>query len=190
MLLVRTVSLALMLIAAAAAQRQLFDIQALLKIQRISEPQLSPDGKAVAFTVQSVDLEQDTKPKQIYVVPTAGGLPKQVTTDGTDNERPRWSPDSKRIAFISNRGGSSQVWVMNQDGSQPRQVTTLATEAGGVLWSPDGNKLVFTSDVFPDCPDDGCAKSRLEGEKNNKVKARSYTTMLFRHWTEWRGKRR
>ncbi len=190
MLLVRTVSLALMLITAAAAQRQLFDVQALLKIQRISEPQLSPDGKAVAFTVQSVDLEQDTKPKQIYVVPTAGGLPKQVTTDGTANERPRWSPDSKRIAFISNRGGSSQVWVMNQDGSQPRQVTTLATEAGGVLWSPDGNKLVFTSDVFPDCPDDGCAKNRLDAEKNNKVKARSYTTLLLRHWTEWRGKRR
>jgi len=88
-----------MLIAAAAAQRQLFDVQALLKIQRISEPQLSPDGKAVAFTVQSVDLEQDTKPKQIYVVPTAGGLPKQVTTDGTDNERPTLVTRLQAIAF-------------------------------------------------------------------------------------------
>ena len=190
MLLVRTVGLALMFAAAAAAQRQPFDVQALLKIQRIGEPQLSPDGKTVAFTVQSVDLEQNTKPKQIYVVPTSGGPPKQVTTEGTDNERPRWSPDSKRIAFISNRGGSSQVWVMNSDGTLPRQVTNLSTEAGGVLWSPDGNKFVFTSDVYPDCPDDNCTKSRLEAEKNNKVKARSYTTLLFRHWTEWQGKRR
>ena len=190
MLLVRTVGLALMLAAGAAAQRQPFDVQALLKIQRIGEPQLSPDGKTVAFTVQSVDLEQNTKPRQVYVVPTAGGPPKQLTTEGTDNERPRWSPDSKRIAFISNRGGSSQVWVMNADGSLPRQVTNLSTEAGGVVWSPDGNKFVFTSDVYPDCPDDNCAKSRLEAEKNNKVKARSYTTLLYRHWTEWRGKRR
>jgi len=190
MLLVRTVGLALILGAAAAAQRQPFDVQALLKIQRIGEPLLSPDGKTVAFTVQSVDLEQNTKPKQIYVVPTAGGPPQKVTTEGTDNERPRWAPDSKRIAFVSNRSGSSQVWVVNSDGSQPRQVTNLSTEAGGVLWSPDGNKFVFTSDVYPDCPDDNGAKSRLEAEKNNKVKARSYTTLLFRHWTEWRGKRR
>ena len=179
-----------MLAAVGAAQRQPFDVQALLKIQRIGEPQLSPDGKTVAFTVQSVDLEQNTKPKQIYVVPTSGGPPQKVTTEGTDNERPRWSPDSKRIAFISNRGSSSQVWVMNSDGTLPRQVTNLSTEAGGVLWSPDGNKFLFTSDVYPDCPDDNCAKSRLEAEKSNKVKARSYTTLLFRHWTEWRGKRR
>jgi dipeptidyl aminopeptidase/acylaminoacyl peptidase len=190
MALLRTVGLALMLAAAGAAQRQPFDVQGLLKIQRIGEPQLSPDGKTVAFTVQNVDLEQNTKPKQIYVVPTSGGPPQKVTTEGTDNERPRWSPDSKRIAFVSNRGGSSQVWVMNSDGSLPRQVTNLSTEAGGVLWSPDGNKFVFTSDVYPDCPDDNCAKSRLEAEKSNKVKARSYTTLLFRHWTEWRGKRR
>jgi dipeptidyl aminopeptidase/acylaminoacyl peptidase len=179
-----------MVAAAAAAQRQPFDVQALLKIARIGEPQLSPDGKTVAFTVQSVDLGQNTKPKQVYVVPTAGGAPQQITTEGTDNERPHWSPDSKRIAFISNRGGSAQVWIMNADGSQPKQVTNLATEAGGVLWSPDGNKLVFTSDVYPDCPDDACAKNRLEAEKNNKVKARTYTTLLFRHWTEWQTKRR
>jgi dipeptidyl aminopeptidase/acylaminoacyl peptidase len=190
MLLVRTVGLALMVAAAAAAQRQPFDVQALLKIARIGEPQLSPDGKTVAFTVQSVDLGQNSKPKQIYEVPTAGGAPQQITTEGTDNERPRWSPDSKRIAFISNRGGSAQVWIMNADGSQPKQVTNLSTEAGGVLWSPDGNKLVFTSDVYPDCPDDTCAKNRLEAEKNNKVKARTYTTLLFRHWTEWQTKRR
>ena len=190
MLLARTVSLALLLAAAAAAQRRPFDVQALLKIARISEPQLSPDGKTVAFTVQTVDLEQNTKPKQIYLVPTAGGPPRQITTDGTDNERPRWSPDSKRIAFISNRGGSSQVWIMNADGSGPKQVTDLSTEAGGVLWSPDGAKLVFTSDVYPDCSDDTCAKNRLEADKNNKVKARTYTTLLFRHWAEWRGRRR
>src|SRR5579862_3426295 len=139
MLLVRTVGLTFMLAAAGAAQRQPFNVQALLKIQRIGEPQLSPDGKTVAFTVQTVDLEQNTKPKQIYLVATSGGVPRQVTTEGSDNERARWSPDSKRIAFISNRGGSSQVWVMNADGSQPRQVTSLSTEAGGVLWSPDGN---------------------------------------------------
>jgi dipeptidyl aminopeptidase/acylaminoacyl peptidase len=189
-LLLRTQGVLLLLAATLAAQKQPFNVQALLKIARISEPQLSPDGKTVAFTVQTVDIAQNTKPKQIYVVPANGGAPSQITNQGTDNERPQWSPDSKRIAFISDRGGSAQVWIMNADGSQPRQITNLSTEAGGVLISPDGKKLLFTSNVFPDCADDNCNKNRLEAEKNNKVKARSYTTLLYRHWTEWQTKRR
>ncbi|MBZ5610545.1 MAG: S9 family peptidase [Acidobacteriia bacterium] len=186
----RSLCLLLALALSLSAQKQPFDVQALLKIARISEPQLSPDGKTVAFTVQTIDLQQNSKPKQIYVVASTGGAPRQITTQGTGNERPQWSPDSKRIIFISNRGGSSQVWIMNADGSEARQITSLATEAGGVLVSPDGKKLVFTSAVYPDCPDDACNKTRLEAEKNNKVTAHSYTTLLYRHWTEWQTKRR
>ena len=176
--------------ASLAAQKQPFDVQALLQIARVQEPQLSPDGKTVAFTVQTVDIEKNIKPKQIYTVPLMGGSPRQITLQGADNERPQWSPDSSRIAFISDRGGSAQVWIMNADGSNARQITNLSTEAGGVLFSPDGKKLVFTSSVYSDCPDDACNKGRLEAEKNNKVKARSYTTLLYRHWTEWQTKRR
>jgi len=187
-----TRSLCLLLAAAISlvAQKQPFDVNALLKIARIGEPQLSPDGKTVAFTVQSIDLNQNSKPKQIYTVPVSGGGPRQITTEGDDNERPEWSPDSSHIAFISNRSGSAQVWIMNADGSSAKQITNLSTEAGGVLFSPDGKKLVFTSAVYPDCPDDACNKTRLEAEKNNKVKARSYTTLLYRHWTAWQDKRR
>jgi dipeptidyl aminopeptidase/acylaminoacyl peptidase len=190
MTMVRTTCLAVLLAASLAAQKQAFDVQALLKIARISEPALAPDGKTVAFTVQSVELELNTKPKQIYVVPINGDTPRQITTQGTSNERPQWSPDSKRIAYISNGGGSAQVWIMKADGTEARQLTNLSTEAGGVLFSPDGKKLVFSSEVYPDCPDDACNKSRLEAEKNNKVKARSYTTLLYRHWTQWQSKRR
>ena len=177
--------------ASLAAQKQPFDVQTLLKISRIQEPQLSPDGKTVAFTVQTVDLAQNTKPKQIYIVPAIGGSPRQITIQGTDNERPEWSPDSRQIAFISDRSGSAQVWIMNADGSNARQITSLSTEAGGVLFSPDGKKLVFTSDVFPGlCRTTLATRSRLDAEKNSKVKARSYTALLYRHWTEWQTKRR
>jgi len=182
----RATFIACILASGLYAQNQPFDVTALLKISRISEPQLSPDGKLVAFTVQTVNIDQNTKPKQIWVIAASGGAAQQITHDGSQNERPRWSPDSRRIAFISNRAGSSQVWTMNADGSQPKQITSLSTEAGGVLFSRDGKKLVFTSSVFPSCgADDACNKQRLDAVKNSKVKARSYTTLLYRHWTEW-----
>jgi Tol biopolymer transport system component len=143
--MVRAITLGLMLAASSWAQKAPFDIQALLKVQRIGDPQLSPNGATVAFTVQKVDLESNTKPTHIYAVPLAGGAPRQLTTEGKSNERPRWSPDSARIAFVSDRSGSSQIWLMKADGSALKQVTNLSTEAGGVLFSPDGKRLVFTS---------------------------------------------
>lgn len=172
------------------AQKKPFDVDALLKLNRISEPQASPDGKWVVYTVTTIDLEQNTKPKQVWIVALEGGQPRQITKDGTSNERPRWSPDSKRIAYISNRGGSSQIWLMDPDGGNAKQVTNLSTEAGGVMFSPDGKNLVFTSEVYPDCTDDGCNKKRLDEEKASKVKARVYTSLLYRHWNEFQGKRR
>src|ERR1700730_6137039 len=126
-MVLRKTNVLLLLAASLAAQRPSFDVQALLKIARISEPQLSPDGQTVAFTVQTVDLNQNTKPKQIYVVPTDGGTPRQITSQGTGNERPEWSNDSRNIAFISNRSGSAQVWIMRADGSDARQITNIST---------------------------------------------------------------
>ena len=177
--------------AAPIFAQQPFDVATMLKLARISEPQLSPNGRLVAFTVQTVDLEKNTKPKHLYLVPIDGGSPRQLTSEGSQNERPRWSPDSRQIYFISNRSGSSQVWAMDSDGNRTRQVTRLATEASGVSVSRDGKKLVFLSSVYPECgADDACNKDKIEGEDKNKVKARVYTSLLYRHWTQWQTKRR
>jgi len=183
--------LALVCAAGLFAQKQPFAVDTMLKISRISEPALSRDGKLVAFTVQTVDVEKNTKPKQIYTVPLDGGLPRPITRDGTQNERARWSPDSKQIYFVSTREGSSQIWKMDPDGSNARQISHLSTEASGILVSADGKKIVFLSSVYPECgSDDKCNKDKIEAEKQNKVKARIYTSLLYRHWTEWQSKRR
>ena len=173
----------------ALAQKLPFDFQALMKVKRISDPRISPDGKSIAFTVQTIDLENNLKPQQIYVVGMEGSNPRQITTSG-NNERARWSPDSKRLAFVSDRGGSSQLWLMDADGGNSKQVTNLSTEASGVLFFPDGKSLLFTSEVFPDCPDEACNARKLEAEKTDKVKARVYTSLLYRHWKEFRSPRR
>ncbi|MDQ6707161.1 MAG: S9 family peptidase, partial [Acidobacteriota bacterium] len=170
------------------AQKQPFDIDAMLQLARVSDPQVSPDGRNIAFTNQTIDVPNNKKPKQIYIVPLSGGLPRQIADSG---ERARWFPDSKSIAFVSDRGGSSQIWQMDADGSNPKQLTKLSTEASGVLVSPDGKYILFTSDVFPECgADDACNQEHIEAEKESKVKARVITSLLYRHWTTWQGKRR
>ena len=173
----------------AAAQKQPFTFDAMTQVKRVSDPQLSPDGRLVAFTVSVVEMEKNGSNRQIWIVPASGGSPRQITTEG-QNSRPRWSPDSRRLSFLSSRSGSQQIWTMNPDGTDARQVTRLATEADGHIWSPDGANFVFSSEVYPDCPDEACNERRLEQEKQSKVKARVYTSLLYRHWSQWQGKRR
>ncbi len=168
-----------------------FTAETMMRLARISEPTLSLDGATVAFTVQRIDVPGNTKPTQIYTIPLAGGTPTQITFAGEQNGSPRWSPDSRTIYFISNRGGSSQIWAMSPDGSDARQITNLATEAGGVLPTPDGTRLLFTSQVYPECgADDACNQRRIGEEESSKIQARIYDTLLYRHWNEWRGNRR
>ncbi len=179
--------------AIASAQKRPFDATAMMALKRIGDPQISPDGRWVAFSVQSVDIAANKKPTQIWVVALDGGAPRQITKDGDgdDNERPRWSPDSKRIAYVSNRGGSSQIWLMDADGANAKQATSFATEADGVVYSPDGKNLMFTSAVYPECgADNACNQKNLDADAANKVKARIYTDLLYRHWTGWQSKRR
>lgn len=172
------------------AQKQPFNFEAMMKLARLSEPHLSPDGRTVAFTLGRIDMEKNTTVRQIYTVPVAGGTPVVLTAEG-NNTRPRWSPDGKRLAFLSTRSGGSQIWVMNPDGSEQKAVTSLSTEAANFQWTPDGKAFVFTSEVYPDCgADDACNKKKLDAEKASKVKARVYTSLLYRHWNQWQGARR
>ncbi|HSP67866.1 MAG TPA: S9 family peptidase, partial [Bryobacteraceae bacterium] len=93
--------------------------------------------------------------------------------------------------FVSNRSGSSQVWVMNADGSSARQLGKFAAEAGGIVLSPDGKKIVFLSSIYPECAaDDACNQRKIEEDSRSKVKARIYTSLLYRHWTQWQTARR
>jgi dipeptidyl aminopeptidase/acylaminoacyl peptidase len=173
------------------AQKRAFDVNAMMELKRMSDPQVSPDGRWVTFTVQTADVAANKRPSQIWIVALAGGAPRQITHDGEANQRARWSPDSKRIFYMSDRGGSSQIWAMDADGGNAKQVTSLATEADGVTVSPDGKNLLFTSELYPECgADDACNKKLLDEDKNGKVKARIYTELLYRHWTAWSSRRR
>jgi dipeptidyl aminopeptidase/acylaminoacyl peptidase len=172
-----------------AAAKEPFTVQAMFGLKRIAEPNLSPDGQHVAFTVSIVDVEANSSQRHIYVTQTSGGSPRAIATEGR-NSHPRFSPDSKSIAFLSTRSGESQIWLMNPDGTGAKQLTRLSTGVEEFEWSPDGKFVVAVSAVFPDCTDDACNAKKIEEEKNSKVKARIYTGLLYRHWTEWQTPRR
>ncbi len=157
-----------------------------MKVRRVGDPQLSPDGKRVAFTIGDVNWDTNKVVNQIYVKSIDGGAMKQLTNGAGSATTPRWSPDGKKIAYVT--GG--QIWVMDSDGDDKDQVTKISTSAAGPVWSPDGKWLAFTSDVYPDCSNDDCNKKKDEAAESSKVKAHITTRLLFRHWDEWRDVKR
>ncbi len=163
-----------------------YSVEDLLKIRRVGDPQVSPDGKRVAFTIGDVNFDANRTVTQIYIMSSAGGDMKQLTSGAGSSSTPRWSPDGRKIAYVT----GDQVWVMEPDGSNKEQVTKISTGAGGPVWSPDGNWIAFVSDVYPDCTNDECNRARDEVAEKNKVKAHVTDRLLFRHWVEWRDRKR
>jgi len=170
----------------AAAQNRTYTIEDLLKVRRVGDPQMSPDGKQVAFTIGDVNYDANRVVTQIYVTSIGGGTAKQLTTGDRSSSAPRWSPDGKHLAFTT--GG--QIWVMESDGDHKEQVTKISSGAAGPVWSPDGKWIAFTSDVYPDCDNDECNKKRDEQAETSKVKAHIATRLLYKHWDEWRDVKR
>lgn len=168
-----------------------FTFEDMMALKRISGPQISPNGKWVLFSAVDVNLQENTKIPRLWIVPLAGGESRQLTSDRAGEDRGRWSPDGRQILFVSSRDGSSQIWVAGVDpdtgslSGDVHKITAISTEADGALWSPDGKTILFTSQVYPDCPDDACNKSRDDQQAASKVKAMIFARLFYRHWSSF-----
>src|SRR5262245_1597308 len=146
------------LMSAAFAQDRRLTIEELLKVRRVSDPQVSPKGDLVAFTITDMDQAANKGTTQIYLVPLSGGEVRQLTNDEHSSASPRWSPDGERLAFISARDGDDQIWTIDVSSGTLKKITTISTGAGDPVWSPDGKWMAFVSDIYPECKDDACNK--------------------------------
>ena len=183
--------------AVVAADKRAMTLDDLFALKRVADPQISPDGKQVAYQVGTVDMDANKIVSSIWLAATDGkSPPRQLTNSGKRDAHPRWSPDGKQILFESNRSGSSQLWLLDMAGGEATQITDIASEASGGIWSPDGKRIVFVSAVYPEYSElpfaDSNAKNKERNEQAEKspVKARVFTKLFFRHWDSYvEGKR-
>src|SRR2546423_14760169 len=176
-----------LLVASTACAGHPFRVEDMQQVQRVGAPHISPDAKWVVFPVSRSDVAKNRLVTNLWIVPAAGGVPRQLTFgDAGVNADPRWSPDSRSVYFVSTRAAAKpQVFRMPVDGGEARQVTNLPTGVAGYAVSPDGKSLALIASVFPACADLACNEKEAKARDETPVKVRVINDVPFRRWDTW-----
>src|SRR4029453_11172046 len=150
--------------------------QDLTRINFVTDAQISPDGRRIAFVVTSLSEERDEYLSNIWIVDAVGGEPRRFTPGPRRDVEPRWSSHGTRLAFLSERSPKEklQLYVMPADGGEPTRLTSLENGAGSGGWSPDGERLAFVSRVG------GQREPESEEERRKSRPARVVTSLKYR----------
>lgn len=117
------------------------------QMEYASDPQLAPDGKRIAFVRNFMDMKKDRRRSNLWVINVDGTDLRPLTTGDTNDTSPRWSPDGKRLLYLSRTDGSAQLYCRWMDSGQTARLTQTATDPAGLAWSPDGKSIAFTMHV-------------------------------------------
>ena len=163
-----------------------FTVEDMHQMLRASDAQLSPDGKWIAFSVARSDVAKNKMVTNLWIVSASGGDGRPLTFgDKGANMRPRWSPDSKWLYFLSTRTDRPQLYRLPLQGGEAVQLTKTGIGVDSFVLSPDGKTVALTASVFPDCQDLSCSDKKAKEKEENPVKARVLTTMPVRRWDTW-----
>lgn len=136
-----------MLIASQANAAERFGIDQYLALQSVSEISASPDGRYVAYTVTAADLEKDKYLSSVWVQPVAGGPPLRMSSKDSSSSSPRWSPDGRYLAVLSDRTDeTTQVWLYDLRGGDAQQLTEFKQGIDDFRWSPDGKRMLLVAE--------------------------------------------
>jgi dipeptidyl aminopeptidase/acylaminoacyl peptidase len=140
-------------------------------VLEVRDPQRSPDGKWVAYTLTRAIKDTDKGDTDVWMVSWTGGDPIQLTSTPDSESRPRWSPDGKYLSFVSSRQGAKggQLWLMNRLGGEAVKLTDVKGGVADYAWAPDGARLVL---VVND-PDPRVAEAEAEQEKAKEGPAKT-----------------
>jgi len=170
-------------------EKQPFNVDNLLAMQRILEWQVSPNSRWIAFTVCTTDLDADKGRTDIWVVGTDGEGLRRLTTHPEADGGACWLPDNRTLLFLSTRSGSSQVWRLSIDGGEAQQVTNEPLEVSNLIVSRGGRRIAYTMEVFPGASPRE-TKERLDALNSRKASGVLYDRIFVRHWDTWKDGRR
>jgi dipeptidyl aminopeptidase/acylaminoacyl peptidase len=187
MRLFTSVVLALVTLAFPARAAHSFHVEDMQRLSRVGGLKLSPDGKWVAFVVSRSDVSKNKSVHNIWIASANGGEPQQMTfAEEGSNDRPRWSPDSHYLYFLSTRVDKKpQLFRLAISGGEAKQITNVPTGVASYILSPDGKTIALTVSVFPQCTDMACNEKADKERADNPVKVRVITDMPFRRWDTW-----
>jgi dipeptidyl aminopeptidase/acylaminoacyl peptidase len=164
-----------------------FTAQDLVLLKRIADPQVSPDGRYVAFTERETDMGANKGRTGLWLLElkAGGAQPQRLTEAATGDSSPRWAGDGRTLYFLSTRSGSSQVWRLVLPVTTAQRVTDYPLDVDSFTVSPRGDALAVSMQVFPDCSTLSCTRERLDARAKNKASARIYDRLFVRHWDSW-----
>ncbi len=179
-------SLVSVMLPGSGAQGRPLTARDLVTLERVSEPAVSPDGKLVAFSVRSTDLDHDKAIHAVWVQALEpGAKPHLLAGAATGMGQPAWSADGRSVLALSDRTGSDQVWRFPLAGGPPTRVTDLPVSIGSFKPSPDGKHLVVSFAVVPDGETAIGGKARAGHDLPDHATGRVYDRLFVRHWDEW-----
>ena len=178
----------LLAMAATAGATQPFTADDLVRLKRVSDPQVSPDGRHAVFVLRETDMEANRGRTDLWLLELGDprAMSRRLTQHPAADSSPRWAADSRTLYFLSTRSGASQVWRISLDGGEAQQVTNYPLDVGSFKVSPRGDRLAVTLDALPECADLKCSADRLAQRGKAKASGRVYDELFVRHWDTWK----
>ncbi len=173
--------------AAAEVAAGPLKVEDLVRLKRVSDPQVSPDGNHVAFVLRETDIEANKGRTDIWLLDLRAkdAQPRRLTQSAANDSSPRWSADSRALYFLSMRSGRSQVWRLSFDGGEALPVTNYPLDVNTLKVSPAGNRLALSMDVVPECASLSCTRDKLDARTRDKATGRIFDRTFIRHWDTW-----